>query len=273
MSHDPQEKLTPAERHEVEERATPRAPVIHAVVYRHGEEELRRPASSLLWSGVAAGVTMMSSVIAEAALLHKIPAGVPGREAIADLGYSIGFIMVVLGRLQLFTEQTVVAVLPVMARPGRAQFAATARLWVIVFLANMIGAAAAAAINLHLNLVSPALAAAMLDVSETLLARTPLETLQQAIPAGFIVASMAWIRAGSGRDEFLIVFALAYAIALGDFTHVVAGAAEAFLLLFDGRIDLAQALGGLILPALVGNIIGGTGLLALLAHAQVREEL
>lgn len=66
---------------------------------------------------------------------------------------------------------------------------------------------------------------------------------------------------------------LSHAIVLGDFAHVVAGAAEAFLLMFDERIGLGHATGGNILPALVKNIIGGTGLFALLAHARVREEL
>jgi formate/nitrite transporter FocA (FNT family) len=106
MTKTRQPGLTEAEHKDVEERAAPRAPVIHAVVRRHGEEELRRPASSLFWSGVAAGITIMASVIAEGALLHKLPPGLPGREAIADLGYTLGFLMVVLGRMQLFTEQT-----------------------------------------------------------------------------------------------------------------------------------------------------------------------
>jgi len=273
MTAEPQTGLTPSEREEVKDRAAPRSPVIHAVVRRQGEEELRRPLASLFWSGVAGGITIMASVIAEGALLRKLPDTMPGREAIADLGYSLGFIMVVLGRMQLFTEQTIVAVLPVMTRPGWAKLGATARLWAIVFLANLVGTCAAAAINIYLHLMGPELLASMLEVSEALLHRTPLETLAQAVPAGFLVASIAWLRAGSEGGEFWIVLALTYGIALGDFAHVVAGSAEAFLLMFDGRIGLGQALGGLILPALVGNIIGGTGLFALLAHAQVRQEL
>ena len=62
-------------------------------------------------------------------------------------------------------------------------------------------------------------------------------------------------------------------IALGDFTHVVAGGAETFLLVFAGQTGIGHALGGTIVPAPIGNIIGGTGLFALLAHAQVRQEL
>ncbi len=92
--------------------------VLYEVVRRQGEEELSRPAGSLFWSGTAGGVTIMASVIAEGALRHKLPAEIPWREIVSDLGYSLGFLMVILGRMQLFTEQTIVTVLPVMAAPG-----------------------------------------------------------------------------------------------------------------------------------------------------------
>ena len=127
--------------------------------------------------------------------------------------------------------------------------------------------------NVTLRLVSPDLLAAMLAVSAPLLHKTPLEVLAQAVPAGFIIASVAWIRAAISNAEFWIVLTLTYVIALGDFTHVVAGSAETFLLMFAGQIGLARALGDLIAPALIGNVIGGTGLFALLAYAQVLQEL
>lgn len=215
----------------------------------------------------------MASVIAEGALRHKLPAGLPWRDVVADLGYSLGFLMGILGRMQLFTEQTIVTVLPVMAAPSWAKLGGTARLWVIVFIGNMVGACAAAAMNVHLHLVGGALLASMLEVSGELLSKRPLELLLQGIPAGFLIASVAWIRSGVTSGEFWIILALTYAIALGGFAHVVAGVAEAFLLLSAGLIGVGQALGGIILPTLIGNVLGGTGLSALLAHAQVRQEL
>jgi formate/nitrite transporter FocA (FNT family) len=205
--------------------------------------------------------------LAEGALRHKLPPDMPWREVVSDLGYSLGFLMVILGRMQLFTEQTIVTVLPVVAAPGWRTLGRTAQLWAIVFVANMVGACVAAAINVHLHLMSHDLLASMLEVSGALLRKPPLDLLLQGVPAGFLIASVAWIRAGATSGKFLIVLALTYAIALGDFTHVVAGAAEAFLLTFDGRIGIAHALGGIIVPALIGNVIGGTGLFALLAHA------
>ncbi len=270
---EPQVGLTRSELHDVKQRAAPRTPVLYEVVRLGGEEELRRPAASLVWSGVAGGITIMASLIAEAALHRKLPPGLPWREVAADLGYTLGFLMVILGRMQLFTEQTIVAVLPFMAQPGRALLGRVARLWAIVLLGNLVGTATAAAISVHLGIMGDPLLHAMLEVSSVLLDKPPLDILLQGIPAGFLIASVSWIRAGVISGDVAIIVALTWAIALGGFTHVIAGAAETFLLLFAAQIGPGTAFGGIILPALAGNVIGGTGLFALLAQPQVREEL
>ena len=273
MSASDQGTLTASERDEVKARSSVRAPIVHEAVRREGEEELQRPSGSLFWSGLAAGITIMTSVIAEGALQHKLPSDVPWREVVSDVGYSLGFLMVILGRMQLFTEQTIVSVLPLAVEPTWRKLRQTARLWSIVFIANMLGACAAAALNVYCGLMGRELLASMVEVSSSLLRKTPSEVLLQGIPAGFLIASVAWIRAAASGGEFWIILVLTYAIALGDFTHVIAGAAETFLLLFSGKVGIAHAFGGILAPALIGNIIGGTGLFALLAHAQVRQEL
>lgn len=272
MPSSDQAGLSESEQKNIEQLSSPRSPVIYEVVRQQGEEELGRPDSSLFWSGVAAGLSIMASTIVEGALRHKLPEA-PWREAVASLGYSVGFLIVILGRMQLFTEQTIVAVLPVMAAPSWRMVWGTARLWGIVFFANMLGACTAGLMNAKLHLVSPAQLDSMLAVSGHLLHRTAPDVLAQAIPAGFIMASIAWIRAAISNGEFWVVLTLTYTIALCGFTHVVAGSAETFLLLFAGQIDSSYAASVLIGPALIGNIIGGTGLFALLVYAQVRQEL
>src|SRR3954471_8810994 len=103
--------LSESEEQEVEERSPPRARVVHAAVIKQGEDELERPVGSLFWSGLAAGLAMMASVWAQAALTQHLPHA-PWVEAVSALGYTLGFLIVILGRLQLFTEHTMVAVLP-----------------------------------------------------------------------------------------------------------------------------------------------------------------
>jgi formate/nitrite transporter FocA (FNT family) len=264
--------LSQAEEQEVEERSAPRARIVHAAIVKQGEDELERPTGSLFWSGLAAGIAIMASVWAQGGLHQRLP-DAPWRELVAGLGYSLGFIIVILGRMQLFTEQTMVAVLPLAKEPNARNLGRTARLWSVVFAGNAIGAAAMAALCVHARIVSPELLGAMLDVSGKLLDKSAGEILLQGVPAGFLIASVAWIRSAADDSGFWIVLALSYAIALGGFTHVIAGAAEAFLLLWAGKAGLGWTLGTFLLPALAGNIIGGTGLFAMLAHAQVKEEI
>jgi formate/nitrite transporter FocA (FNT family) len=264
--------LTESEEREIEERSPPKAKVVHAAVAQQGEDELDRPAGSLFWSGVAAGFGMMGSVWAQAALRHHLPPEV-WRDAVAALGYSLGFLIVILGRMQLFTEHTMVAILPLARDPSRRNFRRVARLWSAVLLGNLAGVAAVSALAIYGHVQSQELTGAMIDLSAKLLAKSPGELLLQGIPAGFLIASVAWIRSAADDSSFWIVLALTYPIALCGFTHVVAGSAEAFILLWSGQAGPGWVLGTFLLPALAGNIIGGTGLFALLAHAQVKQEI
>jgi formate/nitrite transporter FocA (FNT family) len=264
--------LDEEEKREIDERSPPRAAVVHGAVAKQGEDELARPAGSLFWSGLAAGLAIMVSVVAEGALRDKLPAA-PWREAVADLGYCAGFLIVILGRMQLFTENTLVATLPFAKEPGWRTLSGVARLWTIVFVGNMLGAALAAALAVFGEVQSRELLVSMLAVSRELLDKSFSEALLQAIPAGYLIASLAWIRSAADDSAFWIIIAITYVISLGGFTHIVAGAAEAFLLLFAGEADLGWVLGQFMLPVLIGNVIGGTLLFALLAHAQVKAEI
>lgn len=269
---DHQTNLDQDERREVIEHSPPAAKVVHAAVSKQGIDELERPASSLFWSAVAAGIAIMASVSVCGALHRYLP-DAPWRDAVVAMGYPFGFLIVVLGRMQLFTEQTVVAILPLAREMTGRNLARVARLWALVLAGNVIGTAAVAALTAYGHVQSKELLDGMVAVSAKLLDRGPLETLAQAIPAGFIMAAVAWVRSAEDEFGFWIVLSLTFAIGLCGFAHVVAGAAEAWLLFWTGKADLAWVFAGFLLPALAGNLIGGTGLFAALAHAQVREEL
>ena len=260
------------DRQEADERSAPSARVVYGAVIEQGEDELKRPVASLFWSSFAAGLMIMASLWVSGALHHYLPE-TSWAGAVADLGYPFGFLIVILGRLQLFTEHTAVAVLPVLRKPSGRGARGLARLWAIVFLGNMLGAAAAAGLAAHGHVQSTETLDAMVAVSRRLLDRAPLETLMQAIPAGLLIASIAWIRSATEGSGFWIVFAITYAISVSGFAHVIAGASEAFLLLWHGDVSAGWVAFDFVGPALLGNIIGGTGLFALLAHAQVKEEV
>lgn len=264
--------LTQQEKQEVDEHKPPAAKVVHAAVSKGGEEELERPVSSLFWSAVAAGISIMASLSVSGALHHYLPEA-PWKQAVTALGYPFGFLIVVLGRMQLFTEQTVVAILPWAREKTTENALKVARLWSLVFVGNVVGAGAVAALAAFGHVQSREILNGMVGVASHLLERGPGETLMQAIPAGFIMASVAWIRNAEDQFGFWIVLALTLSIGLCGFAHVVAGAAEGWLLVWTGHASFGWFVGGFLLPALAGNVIGGTGLFAVLAHAQVKEEI
>ena len=157
----------------VEERSTPPTPVIYEIVRRYGEEEMARPAVSLWWSGLAAGLSMSFSLLAQAILLTHLPeAG--WRHLIVSLGYPVGFVMTVLGRQQLFTENTITVVLPMMARPSAANFGRAARMWAIVLGANLAGTLIAALFCAFTPALEPSLRDAMIEIGRDAAAQGPL---------------------------------------------------------------------------------------------------
>lgn len=266
------EGLDEAERESIRERQRMRAPVIYHIVQKEGLEELQRPLSSLWWSGVAAGLGISVSVFAEG-LLHMHLPDTPWRPVIENFGYCMGFLLVILGRLQLFTENTITVVLPLVATYSHRRLLWIARLWGVVLLANLAGTLFVAALATFGEVSTGPQLAAALEISRHALDKTALETFLHAVPAGFLVASLVWMLPSARGTEFFVIVAVTYVIALGDFAHVVAGSTEAFLLLLSGEIGVWKCVGGFLLPALAGNIVGGTVLFSLLAYGQVREEL
>lgn len=250
----------------------PSAVALHRTVRKEGEEELERPFWALMWSGIAAGVAINTSLIAEGMLHSKLP-DAPWREAVVALGYPIGFLLVILGRLQLFTESTVTAMLPLVTTPSSWAMKRTLRLWAIVIGANLIGTAIAGAATAYGLIIDPALKQGMVDVSLRIAELTFGQTVINAVPAGFLIAMIAWVLPNSRTQSFWVIFLITYTVALGGFSHSIVGSDEAFLLMFDGHVSVGTALGGIILPALIGNLLGGAGIFALLAHAQVRSDV
>ncbi|HEY4292312.1 formate/nitrite transporter family protein [Luteibacter sp.] len=264
--------LSDQERDAVSDRLAASARVIHEVVRRRGDEELERPTGSLIWSGLAGGVAISTSVLGQALLESRLPQAT-WSPLVTSIGYTLGFVIVILGNLQLFTESTLSAVLPVATHPSFGNLGRLLRLWSLVFVANMVGTLFIAGLNNYGVIGSPEQRDAMLALSRKLLEHDWLDTVKVAIPAGFLIAAVPWLLPSSRGQQFLVVIFLTYFIALGGFAHVVAGSGEAWLLAFAGETTFAHSAFGIIFPALLGNVIGGTGLFALLAHAQVQQEI
>jgi len=247
--------------------------VIYEVISRDGEHELDRSFSALWWSGVIAGLAISMSVLAKGVLVAVLP-DARWTPAVSNFGYSLGFLIVILGRMQLFTENTITPILSLLRAPTAKNFARTLRLWAIVFVANMVGCLLAATVLVFVHILPAEQFAGILDVSRHYAKATPMQHLTWGMPAGFLIASLVWIMPRmKDAGEVLVIVLITYVIGLGGMSHVVAGSTELFVLMLRGELTLLQVMFGGIAPALAGNVIGGTGMFAAITYAQVREEV
>jgi formate-nitrite transporter family protein len=261
-----------SEQEDVDQHSKLRAVAIYEIVRQEGETELYRPASSLLWSGLAAGLSIGFSVYTQAALRSHLP-DTSWRPLIECWGYSVGFLIVILGRQQLFTEITLTAVLPVLARPSRLGIFGIARLWFLVLVANVAGTAIFGAGIAFDVLHAPDIRAAALEIAREATAYSASESFLRAIGAGWLIATVVWLLPSADKSSFAVIALVTYLVALFHLAHVVAGSVEAFSLLFTGELGIQPALFSFFLPTLFGNIVGGSALFALISYAQIAEEL
>ena len=245
---------------------------IYEVIRREGVEEMERPFRSLLWSGIAAGVMISLSVLGEAIFRTYLPES-SGKYLIENIGYSLGFLAVIMGRMQLFTENTITTVLPVINSRSLRMSLSMLRLWTVVLAANVVGAFAVASLFVFTTAIPDEIMASVVELSHHATGMGASTGFWRAIPAGVIVALIVWMLPQAESASFFIILTFTWLIAAGDFTHIVAGSVEMAVLVLRGELGFAGAVGGFFLPVLAGNIIGGTIIFTLMAYGQVREEV
>ena len=174
--------MAQSESQEIHERSSPTGAIVYHAVKKEGEEELDRTTSSLAWSGLAAGLSMGFSFAAEGLLRSALP-DTPWRPLIAEFGYSLGFLIVVLGRQQLFTENT-------LRRRDRVTSRNVGRLWAIVLVANLVGAAMFACVAAWSPAFEPRVRESLLELGREAMSNSFATTLLRVIYAGWLIALM-----------------------------------------------------------------------------------
>jgi formate/nitrite transporter FocA (FNT family) len=256
------------EDEEAEERSSPSGKIIYKAILAEGEEELERPTSALFWSGFAAGLSMGFSMIAEGLLRANLPEA-HWTILVTKFGYSAGFLIVILGRQQLFTENTLTPILPFLQRRPQASLANVLRLWTTVLLANLLGALVIAFAVTHTDGFSALSATAFREIGAQAIQPGFGGHIIRGIFAGWLIALMVWLLPFAESARVLVIILITYLVGLGEFSHVIAGAVEVFTLAAAGGAGWGEVIGGYLVPTLIGNVIGGVMLVAMLNHAQV----
>lgn len=252
---------------EIAERTAPPGDIVYQAIYDEGEHELQRSSSALGLSGLAAGLSMGFSLVTEALLRAHLPQA-PWAPLVSKLGYSVGFLVVILGRQQLFTKNTLTVILPLLKKKEIALFGNVVRLWTLVLLGNLLGAFAFAWLLANTTLFDGDLHRAFSEIASDTIKPAFGTIILRGILAGWMIALMVWLLPFAESARIWVIIILGYIVALANLPHVVAGSVETFYLVASGALSLSHCIFGYLVPTLIGNVIGGVALVAVGAHVE-----
>jgi formate-nitrite transporter family protein len=262
--------LSDREIEEADDRSSTTAKVVHEAIRLEGSEELERPSSSILWSGFAAGLTMGCSMLGQGLLQTHLP-DAPWRELVASFGYCLGFVFVTMGRQQLFTETTLTVMLPLLH--GTHKIGDVMRYWALVFAANIVATLLFAAAVSIPHVFEPDAMHSFVKLGIKAVEPGFAGVLLKGVFAGWLIALMVWLMPAAASARFFVIIAVTWLISVSQFSHVIAGSVEGALAAMHGAIGWNDYLVDFLLPAFIGNSIGGVVVVALLNHAQVKAEI
>lgn len=270
---DPEEEskkphLDPLEEHKARQEESLDQKITYDVIRREGDKELERPLSGLWWAAVAGGLSMGFSFVTEAVLRSHLP-DTEWRPIVTKLGYPVGFLIITLGSQQLFTENTVTPIVPLLVSYTAQKLRKMISLQVVVLLGNILGALLFAAAVGWTDVFDPAVHIAFSEIGREALRHGFLTTLASGIFAGWLIALMVWMLPAASASQVSTVAIMTYIVGLGGLAHIVVGSVEVLYLVVTAQASIATYILGYFLPVLIGNVLGGVILVTWLNHAQV----
>jgi formate-nitrite transporter family protein len=245
---------------------------IHDNILEPAREEMRRPAVSLLMSALASGLVIGFSFLASAFAASTVPPQYA--HAAASAAYPLGFIFVVMARSELFTENTLKPVIPFLEHRDRDTFRYLVRMWALLLIGNLVGAAIFAVTLARTGMVETSLHRHLLEIAQTTTEGGFGIVLYAAVFAGWLIALLSWLLASTQYSGTQVVFVwlCTAPISALHFRHSIAGAVEAFYRVAAGDATWGRMFGEFVVPAVIGNAIGGVILVALLNYGQVAAD-
>jgi formate/nitrite transporter FocA (FNT family) len=255
----------------VSDAGRPNAFVLHEAIRKEGDEELRRDGLALFTSAIAAGLTMGFSLIVPGVLRAHLPQA-SWSDLVVSIGYATGFLIVVLGRQQLFTENTLTPILPLLHDRTWKTLRRVLRLWGIVLAGNVVATLVIAAVLAHSGAFKPEVQAAFGEISAHAIASPFSTTLIKAVFAGWLIALMVWMLPATGSAAPFVIILLTWLVSMCSLAHIVAGSVDTFYLVLTGAASMGDYLWRFFVPTLLGNVFGGTALVAVLNYGQVAPQ-
>lgn len=246
------------------------APEIFDAAADHGRSELKRSWRSLAFSGVAGGITIGLSGISVAAI-HAMLGDGSWQQFVSYLMYPAGFIAVIIGHSQLFTENTLYPV--VLVLDEKRHLAAMLRLWGVVLTANILGALLFAVLAIRTPALRPEIAGALVKLGAAAAEGSFVNLFWSGVIGGWLIALVAWMVTAShwtiGQE--VMIWLLTFIVGIGHFAHCIVTSCEILSASMAGAVSVGAYFHWL-LPATLGNIAGGVGIVSVLNYGQVRQD-
>ncbi len=260
-------KSSPSDETSPETRRMTAAEIFQAAI-ENARDELRRSNQKLAFSGVAGGLTMGLTALAVAS--NRAQMGPESGQIAPYLLYPIGFIAVIIGRAQLFTENTLYPV--VLVLDEKRHLIKTLRLWGVVFASNVFGAFLFALLAVKSPALRPGILAELIHLGTEAAYGTAAHFFWSGVIGGWLIALVAWTVTASHWTigQFSIIYLLTFVVGIGHFAHCIAGSAEILSAVVGGSVPVADYFRWL-LPATSGNICGGVLMVSLLNYGQVKN--
>ena len=241
---------------------------IFQVVTDNAREELSRSSFALFFSGFAGGVSMGLTGLAVALALSYLGNG-PVQEFISFAFYPTGFIVVIIARAQLFTENTLYPV--VLVLDERRHVLNTLRLWGVVFVSNVLGAIFFGWLVMKTGALPPNFADALAGLGVHAAEGHFTLIFAKGVIGGWLIALVAWMVCASHWTiaQIVITWLLAFIVGAGRFSHCIASSTEIVAAIMSGHLYFSNYFQWL-LPVTLGNIVGGVAIVSLLNYGQVR---
>lgn len=246
------------------------APQIFEAATENARSELDRSWRSLAFSGLAGGITLGLTGIGVASVRAILGEG-SWQDLISYLLYPSGFIAVIIGRSQLFTENTLYPVVLVLDERGH--LLNTLRLWAVVFVCNILGAVCFAALAIRTQALRPEISHALVRLGQNSAPGSFSHLFWSGVVGGWLIALVAWMVTASHWTigQVVMIWLLTFILGVGQFAHCVVSSCEILAAVMAGAVSVGAYFHWL-LAATLGNIVGGVGIVSVLNYGQVRQE-
>jgi formate/nitrite transporter FocA (FNT family)/nucleotide-binding universal stress UspA family protein len=232
------------------------------------DHEIASGTRELFFSALAAGFAITITFLVYASM--RVTAD---GKVVAALLYPLGFVYIIIGGYQLYTENTLPPVALTLER--LASIPTLFRHWLIVLCGNFTGGALGAVVLAHGGVFDGATAEMAVTISAKGIETSAWSLFFKGAFAGLIVAGVVWLdfAARETISRLAIVYLAFLAIPLGNLFHVVVSFTESVYLILVPAYDLGAvtAMTEFVIPVLAGNTLGGIVLVTVVNYYQTSE--